>query len=262
MPSSKANRKGSGEPLITDVKLRGIIAASNLTPTQRGTLLMMADGLYRYTLQIIMGIERLQTALGLGRRATIARIRSLENSGAIVKVRGGGGRSETGKGYVNIWNLDLDALRLQALDREADDPDTPTQSGVNETATSPPKSISKGADSCTVNGAWNQPQGCGIPTATVQQTAHDPISPTTPKKESNKESAAIAADIQGKQSRPPIRQRRKNPDHLIPWVNRYDGPKQTRANRLDQIRDQLARDEENVRRKSQNQLDSSKEGES
>tara|TARA_R110002072_G_scaffold42064_12_gene118127 strand:+ start:77569 stop:78348 length:780 start_codon:yes stop_codon:yes gene_type:complete len=258
MPSSKPNRKGSGEPLITDVKLRGIIAASNLTPNQRGTLLMMTDGLFRDTLQIIMGIERLQTALGLGRRATIDRIRSLENSGAIVKIRGGGGRSESGKGYVNIWNLDLDALRMQALDREPDDPDTPTQSGVNETATSPPKSISKGADSCTVNGAWNQPQGCGIPTATVQQTAHDPI---TPKKESNKESAAIAADIQGKQSRPSIRQRRKYPDHLIPWVNRYDGPKQSRANRLDQIHAQLALDEENARQKSKNQLDSSKEGE-
>jgi len=102
-------------PLLTDHELRGLVAASTLDRYQRSTLLAMADGLYRHDLRIKMGIQRLANSLGLQRRATINRIHSLEQTCVILKERGGGGRYENGKGRINIWRLDLDTLRNQAL---------------------------------------------------------------------------------------------------------------------------------------------------
>jgi hypothetical protein len=237
------------EPLITDVELRGLIAASNLTPTQRGTLLMMADGLYRDDLKFRIGIQRLADSLGLGRRATFVRVRSLESSGAIRLLSGGGGHNEAGRGITNVWLLDVAALKQQALDRDAlnhPDDDSPDKSN--------------GADSRTDKGESEQRDGCSIQAHTVQQPAHDPISPIDPKKESNKEYPTDADFTHGVHSRSPIRQRRKRPDGLNPWVNRYEGPKQLRADRLSQMRTQLQRAEKIITNKPINLLDSTKEG--
>lgn len=50
-------------------------------------------------------------------------------------------------------------------------------------------------------------------------------------------------------------------DAANPWVNRFDGPKQTRANRLDQMRDQLEHSDKMARQQPTNLVDSIKEGE-
>lgn len=242
-------RKPPGEPLITDVELRGLIAASSLTPTQRGTLLMMADGLYRDDLKFRIGFQRLADSLGLGRRATFARVRSLESSGAIRLLNGGGGRNEAGRGITNVWLLDVAALKQQALDRDdLNHPDDDSPHKCN------------GADSRTDKGESEQRDGCSIQAHTVQQPAHDPTSPTYPKKETKKERAADADSTQRVHSKSPVRQRRICPDGLNPWVNRYDGPKQSRADRLSQMRSQLQRAEKITTHKPINLLDSTKEG--
>ena len=203
------------EPLITDVRIRQLVAASSLTPTQRGTLMMMVDGLYRDNLKIIIGISRLADSLGLGRSATMARIRSLESTGAIVKLRGGGGRAENGKGYVNVWEFRPDELVSQSMRR-----------GRNE---------SKGTESHTVKGAWNEPQGSGSDETRVREPAHDPTLPISPTEETNIDCAAIAADDQDEGLRVPVRHKRTLPKQLRPWVNRADAPSVCKADRLKQM---------------------------
>ncbi|MBO6740610.1 MAG: hypothetical protein JJ916_12195 [Phycisphaerales bacterium] len=210
------------EPLITDVRLRQLVAASSLTPTQRGTLLMMVDGMFRDNLKIIIGISRLADSLGLGRSATIARIRSLESTGAIVKLRGGGGRSESGKGYVNVWEFRPDVLIEQAQHRGR----------VGD----------KGTVSQTVKGADSTDQASGFEPSRVREPAHDPTLPISPTKEPNKECAAGAADDQDQGLRTPVRHKRTLPKQLRPWVNRADAPAQSRADRLNQIKAQLGVD--------------------
>lgn len=196
---------------------------------------MMADGLYRDDLTIRIGFQRLANSLGLGRRATIDRVRSLEKTGAISLKRGGGGRTESGRGITNIWVLEVQAIKQQALDRENAAPELCTT--LLDT---------NGAENCTANSADNQHQGCSITTATVQKTTHDPISPIPPKKETKKEETTLSESSLKETFKAPIRRKRYQPAGLNPWVNRFDGPKQTRANRLDQIRDQLAQSEKHL----------------
>lgn len=244
MPEPQDPSRGPQGVQITDVQLRGMICASCLTPIQRGTLLMMADGLYRDDLRFRIGFQRLADLLGLGRRATIERVKSLEKTGVIHKIRGGGGRNEAGKGITNIWVLDLEALRQQALARE------PESENI-ETERHPPN----GAADCTGNGAGNQHQGCSPATPTVQPTAHDPTSPTPPIEETKKEHSVCAADDEVQ-----IHRRRVCPTNVLPWVSRYDGPKGTRANRLKQLRAQAQHVEKSARNHPQNTVEFSKEG--
>ena len=250
MPNPNSRIRNPSKPLINDAQLRGMVAASNLTPTQRSTLLTMADGLYRKDLTIRIGIQRLADALGLGRRATIDRVRSLEQSGAIHLIRGGGGRSESGRGITNVWALNVKELKQQALDREA----------ATLGHTQPPHHQYDAGD-CTLKGEAEQSQGCRNPASRVQPAAHDPISPIPPREESKKENAINEACIQSKKSRPPIRQRRSRPDGLNPWVNHYDGPKQSRADRLSQMRAQIAQAEKMARQRAHDPVDSTTEGE-
>ncbi|MCA9276851.1 MAG: Lrp/AsnC family transcriptional regulator [Phycisphaerales bacterium] len=230
------------EPLITDVRLRQLVAASSLTPTQRGTLLMMVDGLYRDNLKIIIGISRLADSLGLGRSATIDRIRSLESTGVIVKLRGGGGRSESGKGYVNVWEFRPEVLIQQAQHRG--------RVGDNSTV------------SQTVKDMESTDQASGLEPARVRESAHDPTLPTPPKEESNKEGAAIAAGDQEQGLRIPVRHKRTLPFQVRPWVNRADSPKMSRADRLVQMREQLKlSDKKPLARSAPNPVHSATEGE-
>ena len=250
MSDSDRRTRNSNKPLINDTQLRGMVAASNLTPTQRSTLLAMADGLYRNDLTIRLAIQRLADALGISRRATFDRVRSLESSGVIRLIHGGGGRSESGRGITNLWKLDVNELRQQALDREA------ATLGLTR-----PTHHLNGARDCTQKGEAEQRQGCREPTSRVQLAAHDPISPIPPREESKKENPTNEACIQSKKSRMDIRQRKWRPDGLRPWVNRFDGPRQSRADRLTQMRMQLAQCEKISRQKPANQVDSTTEGE-
>ena len=207
------------EPLITDVRIRQLVAASSLTPTQRGTLLMMVDGLYRDDLRIIMGISRLADSIGIGRSAAFDRIKSLESTGVIVKIRGGGGRSESGKGYVNVWEFRPEVLIEQAQYRG--------------------RLGDKGTGTETVKGTESTKQASGSEPSRVRGPAHDPTLPISPTKEPNKECAAGAAGDQDPELRTPVRHKRTLPTLVRPWVNRADAPAMCRADRLKQIRAQL-----------------------
>ena len=234
-------------PLLNDCELRGLVAASSLDRYQRSTLLAMADGLYRHNLRITMSIQRLADSLRLGRRATIDRIHSLEQSGAIIKERGGGGRYENGKGRTNIWRLDLDVLRNQAV--------VNTEKFKFNTKNKAADPINEGAVDCTVYSAVEQRQGCTLPTATVQPTAQDQVSPIPQKKNPN--GIARPRHPEGGGSMPP----RYNPNDLRPWANRFDAPKQTRADRLTQMRMHFAHEAESASKSTKSLIDSSKEGE-
>lgn len=235
MPTPKREPKPLA--LITDVELRGMIAASDLNATQRGTLAMAADALYRDTLRITASYTRLGQLLGLGRRQTIKRMQSLEATGVLVKVRAGGGRFENGRGRCNVWQLDLDALRCFRR---------------------------KGEQSDTENGAQSTQQGCMIDAATVHQTAHDPTSPIPLQiKNPNTLHAAGAAGgakewdgIEG----PATASRRALPKGLRPWVNRFDHPEQSRADRLAQLRAQVATIERSARTQPENPVQFPSEG--
>ncbi len=226
--------------MITDVELRGLIGASCLSSIQRSTLLMMADGLYRHDLRIRIGFQRLADLLGLGRRATIDRVRSLETTGVIRLERSGGGRNEAGKGITNVWVLDLDTLRLQTLARTL-------ESEVNVTE----PDTTKGAVNCEVysaadntdNGAEKPQHGCSPATPRVQPTAHDPVSPQPPKEETNHDQT----DQSSQESDVNIHRRRTCPKEVLPWVNRYAGPEQTKADRLEQLRAQVNQVEKSAR---------------
>lgn len=233
-------------PLLTDHELRGLVAASSLDRYQRSTLLAMADGLYRHELRITLSIQRLANALGLGRRATIDRIHSLEQTGVILKERGGGGRYENGKGRVNVWRLDLETLRNQAL-AKAEYLESNTETIASE-------STDKGAVGCTVKGAVEQHQGCSRPTATVQPTAQDQVSPIPQEKKTN--GIVRPRHPKGGGTMP-----KYNPNDLRPWANRFDAPKQTRADRLKQMRMQIAHGEDKVRKSPKHLVHSTAEGE-
>lgn len=232
-------------PLLNDCELRGLVAASSLDRYQRSTLLAMADGLYRHNLRITMSIQRLADSLRLGRRATIDRIHSLEQSGAIIKERGGGGRYENGKGRINAWRLDLDVLRNQAVVVS----EKIELNSKNKAA----DSIDKGAMDCTVNSAVEQRQGCTLPTATVQPTAQDQVSPKPQEKKTNR--IARPRHPEGGGTMP-----KYNPNDLRPWVNQHDAPKKSRANRLKQLQMVLAHDEDKARKSPKHLVDSATEG--
>lgn len=233
-------------PLLNDMKLRGLVAASTLDRYQRSTFLAMADGLYRHELRITLSIQRLADALGLGRRATIDRIHSLEQTGVILKERGGGGRYENGKGRVNIWRLDLETLRNQAL--------TKAECLESNTENSTSESTDKGAVGCTVKVAVEQHQGCSRPTATVQPTAQDQVSPIPQEKKTN--GITRPRPPKGDGTMP-----RYNPNDLRPWANRFDAPVQIRADRLTQMRMHFKHDEEIARKSRKFLVDSTTEGE-
>ncbi|MBL4698923.1 MAG: winged helix-turn-helix domain-containing protein [Phycisphaerales bacterium] len=240
------SKQRKAPPLLTDHELRGLVAASTLDRYQRSTLLAMADGLYRHELRITLSHQRLANALGLGRRATIDRIHSLEGTGVILKERGGGGRYENGKGRINVWRLDLDALRNQALAK--------AEKLESNTENNAPESIDKGAVGCTVKGAVEKHQGCSGATATVQPTAQDQVSPIPQEKKTN--GIARPRHLRGGGTMPIY-----NPNDLRPWANRFDAPKQTRANRLKQMRMQLAHSEDSARNTSKSVIHSTTEGE-
>lgn len=101
----------TAELKITDAKLRSMLAASTLGPTERATLACMCDAVNRRTLEIRIGMDRLAALLGVQRRAAVLRVRALEATGVIVPTRTGGGRAENGRGYLNAWTLDLARLR-------------------------------------------------------------------------------------------------------------------------------------------------------
>lgn len=230
------------DPLITDVRIRQLVAASSLTPTQRGTLLMMVDGLYRDDLRIIIGISRLADSIGIGRSAAFDRIKSLESTGVIVKIRGGGGRSESGKGYVNVWDFRPDVLIEQAQHRG--------------------RLGGKGTVPETVKGTESTDQESGSEPARVREPAHDPTLPISPTKEPNKECAANAADDQDQGLRTPVRHKRTLPTQVRPWVNRADAPSMSRADRLKQIRAQLeASEKKSLARRTPHPVHSTTEGE-
>tara|TARA_R110002073_G_scaffold104622_4_gene236497 strand:- start:152448 stop:152951 length:504 start_codon:yes stop_codon:yes gene_type:complete len=166
-------------------------------------------------------------------------MKSLEQSGVLTKVRGGGGRYENGKGRVNIWRLDVEALKKQA-EVKAD------QLEANE-QNEPIKIPEKGAASCTGKGAANTHQGCNKPTATVQSDAHDPILPISQEKKTN--GIARPSHPRGGGSMP-----KHNLNELRPWVNKYDAPKQSRASKLKQMHMQLEWDRKNQQRASNNRI--------
>lgn len=230
---------------ITDKDLRGLVTASTLSSNQRATLHAMADGLNRYDLRITMSIDRISQALGLARSTTFERIRSLESTGVIVKTRGGGGRAENGRGYVNTWNLIPGVLRDQArmnadtLPEGAKGPDTRTDKGPSE-----------------------QGQGSGLRSATVQPTGHDSTSSSLPKKEIKEDTEIAPQSPSDRQSKAPNHQRRRQPPGIIPWANPLDDPRQWKANRLQQIRARLNYANKLARKTKPNPVHSAKEGES
>ncbi len=206
----------------------------------------MADGLYRHELRITLSIQRLADALGLGRRATFDRIHSLERTGVIINERSGGGRYENGRGRLNVWRLNLDALRNQAL-AKAEKLESSTENKGTE-------STDKGAVGCTVMSAAEQRQGCSRPTTTVQPTAQDQVSPIPQEKKTN--GIARPRHPKGGGTMP-----RYNLNDLRPWVNQHDAPPKIRADRLTQMRMQLAHAEDKARKSPKPLVDSATEGE-
>ncbi len=207
MPRRKAPPSDFQPELLTDKELRGLIAASDLTPTERQTLALAADALYRHELIIVAGFDRLAMLFGVCRRQAINRMRALERKGILNKSRGGGGRFENGKGRVNIWELDLDRLR---------------------------KPTGNGETGCTVMGEAEAREGCNGDAPTVKPVAQDPTVPTHPKKESKRGPASPAPAARGGGGTMP----RDLPDPIRPWVNQYADPGQQRAARLAQLRAQ------------------------
>jgi hypothetical protein len=206
-----------------------MIAGSSLDPTQRSTLILASDALYRGELVIKAGYDRLASLFGVSRRAAINRMQSLEKIGVLEKLRGGGGRAENGRGYVNIWKLNLEALK-------------PTQN--------------KGAVCDTVKGAVDQHQGCSQMAARVQPVAQDQLSQLHPKEELKRGPASPAPAAQGGGGLMPPDPR----DQLKPWVNHYDGPEQCRAARLGQMRTQFAIEAQRSRNHPQKPVQFKSEG--
>ncbi len=196
------------EPM-TDKKLRGLLAASTLTPTQRATLAMMADAMDRNTLEIRIGMDRLAELLGVMRRAAVYRVRRLEQTGVIERLRRGGGRSESGKGYVNAWRLSLERLIPE-----------------NKGATGCTVKGAKGEADCTLKGATEQRQECNEATGRVQSVAPDQKNQNTQKEKQRAATPPPPAKHGGASSpREPSGQ----------WVN----PEASRADREAQRRQQL-----------------------
>lgn len=209
MARRKAPSSDSQPELFSDKELRGLLAASDLNPTERQTLMLAAAALYRHELIIVAGFNRLATLFGVCRRQAINRMRALERKGVLHKSRGGGGRFENGKGRVNIWELDLDRLRQ------------PTGNGEAR---------------CTVKGEADAREGCNADAPTVKPIAQDPTLPTDPKKEIKRGPASPAPAARGGGGTMP----RDLPDPIRPWVNPYANPEQQRAARLAQLRAQMA----------------------
>jgi hypothetical protein len=178
--------------------------------------MLAADALYRDNLILRAGYDRLASLFGVKRRAAIDRMKSLENIGVLVKQRGGGGRAENGRGYVNIWKLDLDRLRS-------------TQN--------------KGAANDKVYGAPEQYEGCSETTEKVQPAAQDQLSQVNPKEDSKRGPASPAPAAQGGGGPMPPDPR----DLLKPWVNNYEAPEKCTADRLRQMRVQFAIADQSVR---------------
>jgi hypothetical protein len=150
---------------MTDIRLRKVLAASTLNATQRSTLTSMADGMCRNTLEIRIGMDRLAALIGVKRRATINRVRDLERLGVLEPSRRGGGRSESGRGYVNAWRLNLAALTPNRRD-----------------ATDCTLNGAMGAVDCTVKSAVDRHQGCSGATGRVQPNAPDKKNQNSQKK--------------------------------------------------------------------------------
>lgn len=157
-----SSRQSQRLPQINDDQIRRAVINSSLDRNQRATLNVMCTWLNRYTLEIEVSYEQIADALQLGRRATQKRMKALENSRVLLQVRGGGGRSQSGRGYCNVWSLNLAALE-QPLHLTPQDVDNPPiqQNPCNQ-----------GEDDITVKGVIEQHQGRTQATPRAQPGAH------------------------------------------------------------------------------------------
>lgn len=205
---SRDNHKTSNS--LTDRDLRRLVAASSLNPHQRGTLLALADGLDRQELVICMGVDRLAGQLGIKRRAAQQRLRALEASGVIDPMgEPKGGRSGTGRGYVNRWRLRPDRL-------------CPEGKGAADCAV-------KSAADCAPKGAAERHQGRSAATPRAQPAAPDQGFPSHQGR--NQGGGCPPASLAGG-GLPP------DPDRKRPWVNSHASADRRKNDRLQQLRAQ------------------------